>query len=234
MMTGLGITGWGVLAAGALGGAAWAVRGRSAQVLAPSIWRGNRERRAVALTFDDGPSEGTTAILEILREAGARGTFFQCGLNVERRPEWAAAVSAAGHEVGNHTWSHRRLDFASRAVMREELGRAQTLLTAVHGSAPRWFRAPFGVRWVGLGQVQRELGLQGAMWTCLGRDWKLPAAAIAGRVLGGVENGAIVCLHDGRGVLAAPAIDETVAAVRVITRELREKGWQMVGLSELN
>jgi peptidoglycan/xylan/chitin deacetylase (PgdA/CDA1 family) len=118
--------------------------------------------------------------------------------------------------------------------MREELGRAQTLLTAVHGSAPRWFRAPFGVRWVGLGQVQRELGLQGAMWTCLGRDWKLPAAAIAGRVLGGVENGAIVCLHDGRGVLAAPAIDETVAAVRVITRELREKGWQMVGLSELN
>ncbi|MBZ2177023.1 MAG: polysaccharide deacetylase family protein [Acidobacteriota bacterium] len=232
------MVGWGAVAAGALGGvlggAAWSVRGRSAQVLAPSIWRGNRERRAVALTFDDGPSEGTAAILEVLREAGARATFFQCGMNVERRPEWAAAVSAGGHEVGNHTWSHRRLDFASRAVMREELGRAQALLTAVHGVAPRWFRAPFGVRWVGLGQVQRELGLMGAMWTCMGRDWKLPAAAIARRVQRGVENGAIICLHDGRGVSAAPAIGETVAALRVITRDLREKGWPMVGLSDLD
>jgi peptidoglycan/xylan/chitin deacetylase (PgdA/CDA1 family) len=228
------MVGWGVLAAAAVGGAAWAVRGRSAQVLAPSIWHGNRGRRAVALTFDDGPSAGTGEILEVLREGGARATFFQCGLNVERRPDWAAAVSAAGHEVGNHTWTHRRLDFASRGVMRDELGRTQALLKAVHGAPPRWFRAPFGVRWVGLGQVQRELGLMGAMWTCIGRDWRLPAAAIAERVLRRVENGAILCLHDGRGVDEEPAVGETVEAVRMITRQLREDGWEMVGLSDVN
>jgi peptidoglycan/xylan/chitin deacetylase (PgdA/CDA1 family) len=219
--------------AAAGGGAAWAVRGRSAQVLAPSVWHGRRECRAVALTFDDGPSAGTAAILEALGEVGARATFFQCGRNVERHPGWAAAVSAAGHEVGNHTWSHRRLDFASRAVMREELGRTQTLLTDVHGQAPRWFRAPFGVRWLGLGEVQGEFGLMGAMWTCMARDWKLPASAIVERVMGSVENGAILCLHDGRGVSEGADVRETVAAVRRITRELRDGGWEMVGLSDL-
>ena len=219
--------------AAAGGGAAWAVRGRSSQVLAPSVWHGGRTRRAVALTFDDGPSAGTADILEALGETGARATFFQCGLNLERYPEWAKAVSAAGHEVGNHTWSHRRLDFASRAVMREEVGRTQRLLTEVHGRAPRWFRAPFGVRWIGLGEVQREFGLTGAMWTCMGRDWKLPAGAIVKRVLGAVENGAIVCLHDGRGVTPAPDVGETVAAVRRITRELRDEGWEMVSLSDV-
>lgn len=225
---------WGALVLATLGGgAAWAVRGRSAQVLAPSVWRGNRQRRAVALTFDDGPSAGTAEILDALGEAGARATFFQCGLNAERRPEWARAVSAAGHEIGNHTWSHRRLDFASRAAMREELGRAQTLLTGIHGTSPRWFRAPFGVRWIGLREVQREFGLMGAMWTCIGRDWKLPAEAIAERVLAHVQNGAIICLHDGRGVADGADVSETVAAVRRITRELQNREWQMVGLSEL-
>lgn len=222
----------GALALAAAGGAAWAVRGRSAQVFAPSIWHGNRERRAVALTFDDGPSAGTGDILEALHGVGARATFFQCGLNVERHPEWAQAVSAAGHEVGNHTWSHRRLDFATREVMRGELGRAQSLLTEVHGTAPRWFRAPFGVRWIGLGEAQGEFGLMGAMWTCMGRDWKLPAGAVAKRVMDRVENGAIVCLHDGRGVLEGADVMETVAAVRRITRDLKAEGWEMVRLSD--
>lgn len=224
----------GALALTALGGgAAWAVRGRSAQVLAPSVWHGNRQRRAVALTFDDGPSAGTADILGLLGEAGARATFFQCGLCAERHPDWARAVSVAGHEIGNHTWSHRRLDFTSRAVMRDEVGRAQALLTELHGTAPRWFRAPFGVRWIGLGEVQRELGLMGVMWTCIGRDWKLPAGAIGERVLSQVRNGAIICLHDGRGVEDGANVSETVEAVRRITTVLREREWEMVGLSEL-
>ncbi|MBZ5586763.1 MAG: polysaccharide deacetylase family protein [Acidobacteriia bacterium] len=71
---------------------AWAVRGRSARVFGDSVWRGPRERRAVALTFDDGPSEGTPEILEILARYGAAATFFQCGANVERLPSIARAV----------------------------------------------------------------------------------------------------------------------------------------------
>jgi len=221
-------------AVAALGGAAaWAVRGRSSQLLAPSVWRGKRTRKAVALTFDDGPSPGTAAILDLLAQAEATATFFQCGQNVERHPALARAVSTAGHEIGNHTWSHRRLDFASQATMRDEIGRAQQLLTDVHGTQPLWFRAPFGVRWWGLGQVQAEFGLQGAMWTCLARDWKLPAAQIAHRVSSATENGAIICLHDGRGTVPQPDIQQTVAAVAQILVRLRTDGWAIIPLGQL-
>src|SRR5580765_7165695 len=85
---------------------AWAVRGRSASVFGRSVWRGPRNRRAVALTFDDGPSESTPEILKILEEYGVTATFFQCGANVDRLPQVAREVAAKGHEVGNHTYSH--------------------------------------------------------------------------------------------------------------------------------
>src|SRR5215471_16707317 len=95
-----------VAGAAAVAGAAWAVRGRSSAVFAPSIWRGPRDRRAIALTFDDGPSESTPALLELLARQNVPATFFQCGANIERLPHIARAVSDAGHEIGNHTGSH--------------------------------------------------------------------------------------------------------------------------------
>ena len=75
----------------ACGVMAWAVRGRSSQVFGKSVWRGPRDRRSIALTFDDGPSESTPQILDILARHGARATFFQCGANVERIPAVARA-----------------------------------------------------------------------------------------------------------------------------------------------
>jgi len=73
-----------------VGAMVWAVRGRSSAVFGPSVWRGPRDRRAVALTFDDGPSEGTSRILEMLATHGALATFFPCGLHVARLPPWYA------------------------------------------------------------------------------------------------------------------------------------------------
>src|SRR5579863_2803349 len=93
-------------ACAAAGFMAWAVRGRSARVLAPSFWRGPAGRRAVALTFDDGPSESTPEILEILDHYKVPATFFQIGANVKRLPEIARAVREAGHEIGNHSHTH--------------------------------------------------------------------------------------------------------------------------------
>ena len=90
---------------------AYAVRGKSATLLAPSVWHGARTRPSIALTFDDGPSPGTMEVLELLDRYRAKATFFQCGVNAERHPEIAQAVRLGGHDIGNHTDCHHRFDF---------------------------------------------------------------------------------------------------------------------------
>jgi len=221
------------LAAGAAAGfLSWAVRGRSSQIFAPSIWRFPAGSGQIALTFDDGPSESTPALLELLERHNAKATFFVCGHNAKRLPAVLRSV-AAGHEIGNHTWSHRRLDFSSRAAMREELRRTQAIISDITGRAPTLFRAPYGVRWLGLGSVQEELGLTGVMWTSIGRDWKLPAAAITRRLLRATSDGAILCLHDGRLLNERPDITATLDAVSGLLPLIAERNLAMTSVSAM-
>ena len=178
--------GWtaGAAAAGAaaVGGMAWAVRGRSSSVFAPSVWRGPRGRKSIALTFDDGPSEGTGGVLEVLARYGVAATFFQCGANVARLPDVARAVARAGHEIGNHSYAHPLYCRIPPRAIREDLERAQQTIQEATGARPVWFRAPFGVRWFGLREAQRRLGLAGVMWTVIGYDWSLKPEKVAGRI----------------------------------------------------
>jgi len=223
----------GLAAAGAAGFLAWAVRGRSSAVFGPSVWRGPRDRRALALTFDDGPSEGTPAILEVLSRYSIPATFFQVGANVDRLPEIARAVHDAGHEIGNHSYSHPLLCFRSPGFMADDLGRAQEAIRRHTGALPVWFRAPFGVRWFGLGPVQRSLGMGGVMWTVIGYDWSLGAEEVVERILRRVSNGAILCLHDGRELRARPDTGATLEAVRRLVPKLLDQGYRFETISRL-
>src|SRR5262249_9593319 len=184
---------WVGVAAGvtAVGGMAYAVRGRSAALFAPSKYRGERSRTALALTFDDGPSESTPALLDILAAHRVRATFFMCGENVRRLPGVARQVSEAGHEIGNHSDKHPRFDFKSSDSIYHDLARAQDTILAATDVTPRLFRAPYGVRWFGMRSAQQRLGLMGVMWTVIGRDWRLPAVQVVERLLDGAENGAV-------------------------------------------
>ncbi len=213
--------------------AAWAVRGRSSAVFGRSVWRGPRDRRAVALTFDDGPSEGTPRILEVLAQYGVPATFFQCGANVERLPGIARAVHAAGHAIGNHSHTHPLFCFRSPDFMEQEMRRAQETIEKHTGARPEWFRAPFGVRWPGLERAQRRLNLTGVMWTVIGYDWNRRADDVVGRVVSRVSNGAIVCLHDGRELRATPDIEVTVEAVRRLVPLLLEQGYRFETVTRL-
>jgi peptidoglycan/xylan/chitin deacetylase (PgdA/CDA1 family) len=212
---------------------AYAVRGRSSSLLAPSVYHGSRARRSIALTFDDGPSEGTRRLLDILNRFGTRATFFLCGMNVKRLPAVARAVAAAGHELGNHTYSHPALYLRSRRFISTELAAAQSVIAETTGTTPALFRAPFGVRWFGLGEAQRRLNLLGVMWTVIGLDWKLTADRIARRVLAGAGNGGIICLHDGRGVQANPDVDATLEAVGRLIPALQSRGFAFETVSQL-
>jgi peptidoglycan/xylan/chitin deacetylase (PgdA/CDA1 family) len=212
---------------------AWAVRGRSARVFGRSYWRGSRRRPAIALTFDDGPSEATPQVLEILARHRVPATFFQCGANVDRLPAVAGEVRAAGHEIGNHSYSHPMLCFRSPAFIEDELRRAQDAIARHTGAGPEWFRAPFGVRWFGLGRAQRRLGLTAVMWTVIGYDWNRKADEVAARISERAGNGAILCLHDGRELRAKPDIGVTVEAVRRLVPLLLERGFQFETVSRL-
>ncbi len=222
-----------VSGAAGVGLAAYAVRGKSSRLIAPSIWHGNRKRPALALTFDDGPSESTPALLELLAEHDVKATFFMCGHNVRRLKEIAREVAAAGHEIGNHTDSHAPLYFKSPEFIYRELALAQESIYQITRVTPSLFRAPYGVRWPGLRGSQDRLHVTGVMWTAIARDWKWPASRISRLLLSKAANGAILCLHDGRELEKAPDVRATLEAIEYTLPLLKELGFAFETVSQL-
>ncbi len=220
-----------VAAAGGL--AAYAARGKSSSLVAPSVWHGNRKRQAIALTFDDGPSESTPALLELLARYNAKATFFMCGANVRRLKDIAREVSASGHEIGNHTDSHSALYFKSPEFIYREMALAQESIYQITRKNPTLFRAPYGVRWPGVRRSQERLHLTGVMWTTIAPDWKWPASRVARLLLKKAQNGAIFCLHDGRELRRAPDIRATLDAIEAVLPILKESGFSLETVTEI-
>jgi peptidoglycan/xylan/chitin deacetylase (PgdA/CDA1 family) len=215
-----GITGYGVL-------------NTKSTLLAPSIWCGPTDKAAIALTFDDGPSESTGQILEILQRHQIRATFFQCGANVRRLPQVAREVASAGHELGNHTDTHPRLPFKSPWFIYRELVRAQEAIEQATSIRPVLFRAPFGLRWYGLRRAQKRLGLTGVMWSAIGFDWSQPAEFVTKTFLEQASPGAIFCLHDGRRTRSNPDISSTVKALAEMLPRLIDRGFHFENLASM-
>jgi len=219
----------------------YGIAARSSQVFGPSIYHGDRSRRSIALTFDDGPSDGSLYLIDYLASQNVPATFFQCGMNVERHPDIARTILQMGHEIGNHTYSHPRLcprlgwriNYRSPAFIEEEFSRTQHIIDIEVGIRPSLMRAPYGLRWYGVAAAQRKLGLLGVMWTVIGRDWEWPAYAIADLVLRRAAPGGIICLHDGRDIQPKSDISETLRALRRIVPELKNSGYAFETISTL-
>jgi peptidoglycan-N-acetylglucosamine deacetylase len=195
---------------------------------------------AVALTLDDGPSDWTEPILEVLARHGAKATFFLVGSLADRRADIVRRIADEGHEVGNHTWSHPRLarDCDDERVL-TELGRTNATLEAILGSAPRRFRAPYYDVDDRVEYLAGTVGLVHTPGTVVPPDWH-PAnrsAFIATIVLQRAAPGEIVGLHDGiplvDGVVSSPSRSETVKAVAEFVPRLLERGYEWVTASDL-
>jgi len=228
----LGFTAGAVLG-GLAAAAAYGTVAKSSQMFGPSVYRGPGMRKAIALTFDDGPSEGTPELLDYLAKEGVAATFFQCGMHVKRLPHVAGQVAAAGHEIGNHSYSHPRLPFKSPEFIDVEFSEAQRVIQGETGVTPTLLRAPYGFRWMGLRQVQEKLLLLGVMWTVIGYDWRWPREKISEYVLERSTAGGIICLHDGRGASLQPEIGNTIAAVKEIVPRLKDQGYRFETVSGL-
>jgi peptidoglycan/xylan/chitin deacetylase (PgdA/CDA1 family) len=206
--------------------------------------RRDLEVDAIALTFDDGPSESTTPILDALRSVDARATFFVIGHAIPGREEILRRMVADGHELANHTVSHPRLDLlATRGDIERELLLGSRAIEQVVGAPPVQFRPP-GFRYNE--QVLEVAGLCGFSWAVLASvamaDYNMPSSKkIQRKVQRRVRSGSIIALHDGRPPDEPPhsaggSLDDrsaVVAAVQRMVPALTERGYRFCTVSEL-
>jgi peptidoglycan/xylan/chitin deacetylase (PgdA/CDA1 family) len=225
------------LAAGTVAAALAAMQALWAQfdLTGKSLRRGPRGARRVALTFDDGPSSDTPAVLEALDRAGVRATFFVLGDAALRRPDLVREVARRGHEIGLHGQTHRKLVAAGPGAVADELDRCAAAIRAAGVEPARLFRAPHGFRGPFLAPALRARGLRLVAWTRGVFDTERPGAdAIAARACAGMRAGEILLLHDG---CATPGIDprrdQTAGAVGEIVRRWREAGYAFATVGEL-
>jgi len=172
-------------------------------------------------------------LLEYLDREKVFATFFQCGMNVRRLPSIAGQVAAAGHQLGNHTYSHPKLPFKSRGFIEREFTEAQKVIAFETGLTPMVMRPPYGFRWAGMRAVQEKLSLLNVLWTVIGYDWRWPSTRVKQHVIDKISPGGIICLHDGRGVEANPDISHTLSAVRQIVPVLKDQGYRFMVISDL-
>ncbi len=182
--------------------------------------------KVVSLTFDDGPSAANTPrILRTLTHYGVRATFFVLGERVEKMPELTASIAKAGHEIGNHTWSHRSLRSLWKSQIREEVCRTNAAVRSATGLRPALFRPPFGRFAPSAVPLLGALGMDMVLWSSDGTDWDTDdPAVIAARIVKEAKPGGIILLHDSHAV--------TVAALPLVIQGLRARGYQIQSVGE--
>jgi peptidoglycan/xylan/chitin deacetylase (PgdA/CDA1 family) len=196
---------------------------------AAGIAHGNPSQRMVALTFDDGPSGRTPAILRVLAHHHVHATFFVVGRATRGMEPVLRHMAATGNELADHTYSHADLLALGVHGRSNELQWTAGLVERATGLQPRFFRPPYGATGPAVNQLGRELGLVPVLWSVDSRDWQLPGTkAIVRRVLAKVQPGSIVLMHDGGGDR-----HETLRALPAILRALERRHLRAVTLSRL-
>ena len=178
----------------------------------------------VALTFDDGPRRTTTpGLLDGLRERGASATFFVVGEEIRGNEDLILRMQNEGHQIGNHTWSHVRLEGKDTAGHLEELRKTESALAEITGESEHWVRPPYGL--IDPATAER-ITVPLVKWSVDPRDWESRnTEKVVKAILETVEPGDIILLHD-----IYPTSVE--AALQVIDR-VEAKGYEFVTVEEL-
>jgi peptidoglycan/xylan/chitin deacetylase (PgdA/CDA1 family) len=205
------------------------------QWFGPTFTGLSRGSRQLALTFDDGPNDPhTLRLLEVLAKHNVKATFFLIGRYVKQRPDIARELARAGHVIGNHTFSHPDLIFASSGQTRNELQGCEQALRDAVGEHSRFFRPPFGGRRPGTLRIARALGFEPVMWQAAGRDWrKKPAEYIERRVGHQVRGGEVILLHDGGHKAFGTDRSQTVIAADRLIARYKSEGYEFVTVSQM-
>jgi peptidoglycan-N-acetylglucosamine deacetylase len=200
-----------------------------------TVWAGTPNEKAVALTFDDGPSPTyTPQIMALLKLYQARGTFFVLGEKVEQTPWLVQALLKDGNEVGNHSFSHPRMTKEDQISRERQLERTAIDLDLLGcPQSERLFRPPYSAYDDRLKAYLAHTRRRLVLWSLDSGDWRgLAAPAITKNVLTRVRNGSIIIFHDSDEHAQADR-HPTVEALRTILPALKAAGYRMVTISEL-
>jgi peptidoglycan/xylan/chitin deacetylase (PgdA/CDA1 family) len=208
----------------AAGGYAYAAMWPGSQIFGHML-TGPHRPGELALTFDDGPNATwTPRLLEMLARREVKAIFFMVGSRAQAEPALVRQVVAAGHLIGNHSWSHPNLAYCSARRIQIELSRTKQTLEQISGAPIRYFRPPFGARRPQVLREARRQGMVPVLWNAMTTDWKDPSAdAIAKRLMHKIDRNerrglaTTIVLHDGNHLdPAANRAPSTAAAAQLI------------------
>jgi len=200
------------------------------------VIRRGPHRKLVSLTFDDGPSPVyTPLILDILKEKGVKASFFVVGQSVEKYPDIARRIVAEGHDIGNHTYSHRDLVPSTRNVVLNQLRKTDLAIEKATGTRTRLFRPPRGIFSNAVRKVVVAEGYKLVLWTTSSIDWSgASPKAMLSRIKLFTRNGGILLFHDSGALIRKEGAsrENTVRALPLIIDYLIDKrGYDIVPIS---
>ena len=193
------------------------------QWLGPVITRFEPRGQEVWLTIDDGPTEDTTTLLEVLSRRNAKATFFVKGRLAEARPDLVREILKRGHSVANHSHTHPSGSFwcLPRRRIATEIDSCNRALSAITGSSPTWFRAPVGMKNPLVHPLLARRSMELIGWTVRAFDGVMhDIDRIRARVARRVSSGAIIVMHQGR--------DHSVTCIDAVVADLQERGYAFV------
>jgi peptidoglycan-N-acetylglucosamine deacetylase len=173
-------------------------------------------------------------LLEVLARHDVRATFFMVGRYAAQLPEIARAVAAAGHVIGNHTYTHPNLIFCSPGQVQAQLHECDRVLTSVVGEHSKLFRPPFGGRRPDVLRMTRQHGFVPVMWSVSSHDWNPgPAEQIENKIARQVRGGDVILMHDGGHL--SPTVDRsaTIAATDNLITRYKGEGFSFVTVPEM-
>lgn len=190
------------------------------------ITHGPRNSMKVALAFDDGPFGYTNGILDILAAHDVKATFFIVGIQVEKFPEIARRIVDEGHQVGNHTYSHKLLTKVGKTTWSYQIDQASVVIYDTTEVYPEIFRPPYRGYNDEIMDYVNEAGMTLVLWDVDPYDWKTSSASLVEqRIMSAVQPGSILTLHD----LSAG----TRKGLNSIIVSLKERGYELVTVGEL-
>ncbi|MGW0491322.1 polysaccharide deacetylase family protein [Streptomyces olivaceus] len=167
----------------------------------------------VGLTFDDGPSGSTQALLNALRQNGLRATMFNQGQYADQNPSLVRAQVDAGMWVGNHSYTHPHMTQLGQAQMDSEISRTQQAVANAGGGTPKLFRPPYGETNATLRSVEAKYGLTEVIWDVDSQDWNNASTDAIVQAVSRMGNGQVILMHDwpANTLAAIPRIAQTLA-----------------------